>query len=96
MLSQSVAGLVARRANQGAEMPKTERTHCKFIVKEGPDGTPFLAIDFLGGLRDDILLLNEAHLHFNLRQPVSYEDAKAFAGELNAHIDSLSVMTGEY
>ena len=77
-------------------MPKTERTPCKFVVKEGADGTPFLAVDFLGGLLDDILLLNEAHLHFNLRHPVSYEEAKAFAGELNARIDSLSVMTGEY
>jgi hypothetical protein len=35
-------------------------------------------------------------LYFNFRQPVSYEEAKAFARELNERIDSLSVMTGEY
>jgi hypothetical protein len=41
-------------------------------------------------------MLNEAHLYFNFRQPMSYEDAQAFAKELNARIDSPSVMTGEY
>jgi hypothetical protein len=77
-------------------MPKTERTICKFFVKEDAEGGTFLSLEFLGGLPDDVLMLNEAHLYFNFRQPVSYEDAQAFAKELNARIDSLSVMTGEY
>jgi hypothetical protein len=45
---------------------------------------------------DDVLMLNEAHFYFNFRQPMSYEDAQAFAKELNARIDSLSVMIGKY
>jgi hypothetical protein len=66
-------------------MPKTERTTCKFFVKEDAEGGTFLSLEFLGSLPDDVLMLNEANLCFNFRQPMSYEDAQAFAKELNAH-----------
>src|SRR5262245_52666345 len=40
-------------STEGSKIPKTEKAPSKFIVKEGADGTPFLAIDFLGGLPED-------------------------------------------
>ena len=74
---------------------KTETTDVKFVVKEGgPDDPPFLAMEFLGGLPEDVLLLNEAHLFLNFRHNVSYDEAVSIAGELNDRIKSLSIMTG--
>ena len=74
-------------------MSKTATTAIKFYVKENADGKPFLSLEFHGGLPNDVLLLNEAHLHLNFRQGMSIDEAKDIARQMNENIVSLSVMT---
>jgi hypothetical protein len=74
-------------------MSKTATTPIKFYVKENADGRPFLSLEFHGGLPNDVLLLNEAHLHLNFRQQMSIDEAKDIARQMNKTIESLSVMT---
>jgi len=74
-------------------MSKTATTAIKFYVKENADGKPFLSLEFHGGLPNDALLLNEAHLYLNFRQRMSIDEAKDIARQMNENIESLSVMT---
>src|ERR1700736_3524186 len=64
-------------------MSKTATTAIKFYVKENPDGKPFLSLEFHGGLPNDVLLLNEAHLYLNFRQQMSIDEAKDIARQMN-------------
>lgn len=69
-------------------MARTERGQCRFTVKEGADGRPFIALEPLGRA---IEALGDAFLGLTLRDSVNYAHAQQIAEILNDQVTGLSV-----
>ena len=70
-------------------MATTETVACKFIAKETENGTPYLAIEYLG--RKPLMFEgNFLSLHFLREQTI--EEAQAMANYMNQKFERISVM----
>ncbi|MFY9645849.1 MAG: hypothetical protein WAK29_11765 [Terriglobales bacterium] len=62
---------------------KIERSNCRFVVQQGTDGKPFLALELY---QDTIPRLKGALLGFDLLGGMRVEQAKKLAEALNEHV----------
>lgn len=65
----------------------TERGRCRFTVKEGELGRPFLALEPAGG---SLGILGRGHLSLDLADGTTLEDAKALATTLNGSVAGIA------
>ncbi len=69
---------------------QTERSNCRFLVKQAVDGKPFLTVQLY---HDTIPLLRAATIGFELLRGTRIEDANKLADMLNERVLEIFVTT---
>jgi hypothetical protein len=85
MLSSEAALKPGYPSIHGDLMPdkQTDRSNCRFLVKQAPDGRPFLAVQLY---HDTIPALRAATIGFELLGGTRIENANKLADTLNEHV----------
>lgn len=74
------------------QMPKTERSNCRFIVQQAENGKPVLVLQFF---QQTISVLKEATLGFDLLGGTQAEEAKKLVEMLNERVLDMFVTMKE-